>query len=190
LELASSVVLDGAGLIGDSIGITDTQFLTTTGTTPGAPRFTTGTISTEEAAARAVGLQAAPAPGIGLPPGTSAVAAEFTTVPAERPGPSGETTRLLEDTRNLAVRAEPVREPSAATTVADRQEAIRPAEAGVSAAGQRAAEGVERLTVVVAERLTAAVAGIGNRSLMRVRVLLGDCFYLFLVDGFLAVVEI
>ena len=37
-----SAVLDGAGVIGDSIGITITQFTTTAGTTPGAERFTTG----------------------------------------------------------------------------------------------------------------------------------------------------
>ena len=49
-ESASSAVLDGAGLIGDSIGITDTQCITTAGTTPGAARFITGAISTEEEA--------------------------------------------------------------------------------------------------------------------------------------------
>ena len=65
-ESASSAVLDGAGLIGDSIGITDTQFITTAGTTPGAPRFTTGTITTEEEA-RAADLQPARTQGTGLP---------------------------------------------------------------------------------------------------------------------------
>ena len=38
-ESASSAVLDGAGVIGDSIGITDTQCITTAGTTPGADTF-------------------------------------------------------------------------------------------------------------------------------------------------------
>jgi len=66
LESVSSEVLGGVGLIGDSIGITDTQFLTTTGTTPEAPRFTTGTLTTEEEA-RAADLQAGPVPGSGLP---------------------------------------------------------------------------------------------------------------------------
>jgi hypothetical protein len=39
-----SGVSDGAGVIGDSIGITDTQLMITTGTTPAAPPFTTVTI--------------------------------------------------------------------------------------------------------------------------------------------------
>ena len=102
--------------------------LTTTGTTPGAPRFTTGTITTEEEA-RAADLQRAPTQAPGLPAATSAEAAEFTTVPAERPGLSTETPRLLEDTLNPAVRAAFARAPSAATDRADRQEAIRRAEA-------------------------------------------------------------
>lgn len=50
LELVSLAVLDGVGLIGDSIGTTGTQFLTTIGTTRGAPHFTTGIIITEEEA--------------------------------------------------------------------------------------------------------------------------------------------
>ena len=49
-ESAFSEVLDGAGIIGDSIGAADSQPLTTTGTTPGAPRFITGTPSTGAAA--------------------------------------------------------------------------------------------------------------------------------------------
>ena len=51
-ESAGSAVLDGAGVIGDSIGITGTQSTTTAGTTPGAERFITGAISTEEAGER------------------------------------------------------------------------------------------------------------------------------------------
>src|ERR1019366_7641120 len=95
-ESASSEVLDGAGLIGDSIGITDTQCITTTGTTPGAGRFTTGATSTEvEARAAeftlvAVELKPAPTQGTGLLAGTPARSAEFTTVPARRPGLSTE----------------------------------------------------------------------------------------------------
>ena len=125
---ASSAASDGAGPTGDSIGITDTQFSTTTGTTPGAPRFTIGTITTEEEA-RAADLHPAPTRGTGLPAATSAEAAEFTTVPAERPGLSTEAARPLEDTLNPAVRAAFARGPSTATDRADRQEAIRRAEA-------------------------------------------------------------
>src|SRR5580704_14335733 len=119
-ESASSAVLDGAGLIGDSIGITVTQFITTTGTTPGVPRFTTGTIFTE-AETYTAGLTApaadfvlAPKPGAGLPTGTSAALAGITTVPAQRTGLSMETPELPEDTLNPAVKAAPARAPSAA----------------------------------------------------------------------------
>jgi hypothetical protein len=38
--------MDGAGIIGDAIGITDTSFTTTTGTTLEATRSITGTTST------------------------------------------------------------------------------------------------------------------------------------------------
>src|ERR1035437_9206404 len=95
-ETASSAVLDGAGLIGDSIGKTDTQCITTAGTTPGAPRFTTGAVTTEEES-RAAQLAPAPTQGTGLPPETLADAAEFTTVPAQRPDLSTEALRLPED---------------------------------------------------------------------------------------------
>ena len=126
--LASSGVSDGAGPTGDSIGITDTQFITTTGTTPEAPRFTTGTITTEEEAS-AADLQLAPTQATGLRAATSAEAAEFTTVPADTTRPFNGTCQLLADTLNPAVRAEPARGPSTATDRADRQEAIRRAEA-------------------------------------------------------------
>ena len=52
-ESASLQGLDGAGVIGDSIGITDTQSITTRGTTPTAIRFTTEAITTGEAASGA-----------------------------------------------------------------------------------------------------------------------------------------
>jgi hypothetical protein len=45
-ESGSSEDLAGAGVIGDSIGITGTQFTITTGTTRAAEHFTTGAIST------------------------------------------------------------------------------------------------------------------------------------------------
>lgn len=50
-ESATTAVLDGAGTIGDLTGAADTRCITTTGTTPGAIRFTTAAISTEEARA-------------------------------------------------------------------------------------------------------------------------------------------
>src|ERR1039458_3211132 len=48
LELASSEVLGGAGIIGDAIGEAVLQLLAGAGTTPGATRFITGTPSSEE----------------------------------------------------------------------------------------------------------------------------------------------
>ena len=65
----------------------------------------------------------------------AATAAEFTTVPAQRPGLSTETLRRLEDTLNPAAKAAFAREHSAATATAERPGAIRRAEAPASAAG-------------------------------------------------------
>lgn len=164
-ELASSAVMDGAGLIGDSIGEVDTQCITTAGTTPGATRFIIGAISTEEQARAealtvpAAELLLAPTQGTGHPTGPAAGAAESTTVPARRPGLSTETPRLLEDTPNPVVRAASARGPSAATTMADRQGAIRHAEAAASVVEARVAAGADL-----------AVAGVGNRSCVMVRV--------------------
>ena len=98
---------------------------------------------------------------------TSAGAAEFTTVPAQRPGLSTETPRLLEDTLHPAARAASARAPSAATAMADRPGAIRHAEAPASVAERR----VAAVDLAAAEDLAAAVAGVGNRS-----------FVMFLVD--------
>ncbi len=83
--------------------------------------------------------------------GTSLGAAEFTTVPAQRPGLSTGTPRRLEDTRNPAVRAASAQVPSAATIMADRPGAFRHAEARAWVVEQR----------VAAEDFT-VVAGIGN----------------------------
>jgi hypothetical protein len=52
-ESAGSEVLDGAGAIGDSIGVAITQLLAAAGTTPGATRFITGTPITEAGACAA-----------------------------------------------------------------------------------------------------------------------------------------
>jgi len=122
----------------------DTQFITTTGTTPGATRFITGAISTGEqtrvAEPMATGEE-------------SALAAESTTIPAQRPDLSTETGRQLGDTLNPTVRAASARVHSAATIMAARPEAFRHAEAPALVAGQR----------VVAAEQRMAVAGVGNR---------------------------
>jgi hypothetical protein len=185
-ESGGLAVLDGAGVIGDSIGITTMQCLTTAGTTRVAERFTTGAIFIEEQAgagdstALAAELALDPMQGTGLA-GTSAGAAESTTVPAERPGPSKETLRPLEDILHPAVKAALAQAPSAATTKVDRQGAIRPEEARASVVQRRGA-GVERRAGAAAEQRAAAVAGIGNRILIGVRALFGARLDMFLVE--------
>ena len=47
-ESAFMADMDGAGTIGDLIGVVDTRCITAAGTTLGAIRFTTGAISIEE----------------------------------------------------------------------------------------------------------------------------------------------
>ena len=134
-ESASSGVLDGAGVIGDSIGITGMQCTTTAGTTRGATRFITGAVSPgEETRAAdlmvaAAELVAGPTPGAGLAAGTSANAAEFLPAPTAGAGLSTGTGRRLEAMLNLAVRAVSARAPSAVTTMADRPGAFHLAEA-------------------------------------------------------------
>ena len=111
-ESASSEVMDGAGIIGEPIGITTTQFITTTDTTPAAERFITGTPSI------AVG----------------ASAAECSRGPVPWAGLSTEIARLPEVTRHLMARAASAPAPSAATTMADKPEAFLHAETPASAA--------------------------------------------------------
>src|SRR5271154_3889348 len=104
----SSAASAGAGATGDSIGTTTTPFITTTGTTLGARRFTTATPTTE-GEARAVARS---------------------TVPALlAPGLSMATARPREDTRNRAVRAGPAPAPSAAMAVAEKNGVTLRAEA-------------------------------------------------------------
>ena len=116
-ESASSEVLAGAGIIGDSIGVAVSQPMAAAGTTRGATRFITG---------------AAQPRGRGS-------AADFPAVPAQRTGLSTETDRRREDTLHPAVRAAPARAPSATSRRVDRQRAIRHAEAPASVAEQRVA---------------------------------------------------
>jgi hypothetical protein len=133
-ESVFSEDLAGAGVIGDSIGITATQFTITTGTTRGAEHFTTGAISIE---------------GEGTGAGDS-------IDPEEGRGRSTETGRLPEDMRNLTVKAVPARGPSVATTVAERQEAfphvgapvLVEAEAFAAAVAEAAGIGNRSLVVV------------------------------------------
>ena len=140
-ESVGGEVLGGAGGIGDSIGITVTQRMATTGTTPGAIRFTTEAITIEEEVSAAL-LPSCVAEDF-------AAAMLFTTTRAGPPNPSTEIPGLLEDMLNPAVKAASAPVPSAATTMADRKGVFRHAEAPAS---------------VAAEGLTGAVAGVGNRS--------------------------
>ena len=120
---ASTEDLGGAGTIGDLIGTTTTQFITTTATTPGAPRSTTGTVTTEQEAHTVVS----------------------TIAPVQRPGRSTETARRLAVTLNPAHMVAQNQARSAVTTVVARQEAIRraaaPASEGLMAAEHRTAAG-------------------------------------------------
>src|SRR5208282_2631009 len=79
-ESVISEVLAGAGVIGDSIGVADTQCLAAAATTRGAERFITGAISTAEQARAAeltaVRAEFTPASTRGIGPGTSAHAVE------------------------------------------------------------------------------------------------------------------
>ena len=141
----------------------------TIGTTPGAPRFITGTTTTElekrtanlaattaDLAATRAEIVPAAVKGTGLAVRTLAVPAGLKTVPLQRPGHLKETTMLLEDTLNLAVRAASARVPSATTTMAGRKGVFRHAEVPASAAE---------------EGRVAAVAGTNNRSFVRFVVL-------------------
>jgi hypothetical protein len=126
-ELAFSVGTAGGGIDGDTTGITDMQFITTTGTTREATRFITATLTTEEEPNAAVLMADVPAltRETGQATGVWAGEAESLTDPANRLGPSTEVHRRLEATLNPAAKMAPARAPSAATSMADRQEAIR-----------------------------------------------------------------
>jgi hypothetical protein len=158
-ESDSSEDMAGAGVIGDLIGTTDTRFITTTGTTREAARFTTETTIIEAEAnatdSTAIVAEIVPAPMLGT--GLPASVVERPTVPAPSPGHSTATARRREDTRNPAVRAGPARAPSAATTMADRREAFLHAEAPAWVA-----EGL-----VAQEEGVAAVAGIEHQFPVR-----------------------
>src|SRR5580704_17235863 len=142
--------------------------MTTTGTTPGAARFITGTTTTEldkranlaattaDLAATRAEIMPAAMKGTGPTVRTPAVPAGLKTVPPQRPGLLKETTTLLEDTLSLAVRAASAQVPSAITTMAGRKGVFRHAEVPASAAE---------------EGRVAAVAGTNNRSFVRFVVL-------------------
>jgi hypothetical protein len=116
LESVGGEVSDGAGVIGDSTGITITRSITTAGITPAAERSTTEAVL----------------------PGLEACGAEVST--AEGQGRSTETGKRPGDTRHHTARAAYDRVPSAATAMADRQGASRHAGAPVLVAEARVAE--------------------------------------------------
>jgi hypothetical protein len=142
-ELASSAVMDGVGIIGDSTGAAAMGCMTAAGITPEAPRFITGAISTVEAAR----------------------VAERTSAPAHRVERSMEIPKLLEDTPLRGVR--PARAPALSVdiTVVDRRGPIRHAEAPAWAVEAfTAAEAVDRVVVAAVVGVAAVAADIGNRS--------------------------
>ena len=149
-ESAGSEVLDGAGAIGDSIGITDTHCTTTAGTTPRAGHFITATTTTEVEAR----TEAEARTELEAHTEVEVWAAEFITILGHRPDLSRETGRLLEDTRNRAVRAASAQALSVATTMAERAEAIRHAEAPASVA--------EEAFMAVEDLMAGAAAGSGS----------------------------
>ena len=173
-ESASSEVLDGAGLIGDSIGVADTQLLAAAGTTHEVTRSITGTPIEPEArgaepptaaASTAAGAQAAGWLTVATSTEAGAQAGEFPTVPAQRRELSMETGKRREATLHPAVRAASARAPSAASGRADRQRAIRHGEGPASAAEQRVAAGAEDRAAgaVVVDRVAAGVVGVINQ---------------------------
>jgi len=162
LESAGSAAMDGAGRIGDSIGMAGIQSMAATGTTPRVERSTTETISTMQDA------------DLTATADTEPTAVEFTTTREQSLNHSTEITRLREDTRNptanrteIARLREDMRHPTvdratftrerlAGTTVADRSEVIPRVAmpASVVEASTEAAEGVAFMAaeaVVVAD---------------------------------------
>lgn len=173
-EWASMEVMDGAGIIGDSIGVADTQLLAAAGTTPGATRFITGTPTTEAgaqaaefpagAASTQVGVRAAEFPPRATSTEVEARAAEFITVPAQRSVHSTGTGRRREDTLRPAVRPAFAPAPSAASRRADRQKPIRLADKPASVAEQPVAVAEYRVVAVAAEGpMVAAVVAAEDR---------------------------
>lgn len=140
LELASSAALDGAGVIGDSIGTTVMRPLTMADTTPGATHSIT-----------AAALPEAPV-------------AALATAPVHRPGLSTEIPGLLEDTLNPAARAVSARAHSATTGMGNRRGVSRHA-AGPALAPERAV--VVAVDVAAEEAdMAAGAVGTGNRSVI------------------------
>jgi Asp-tRNA(Asn)/Glu-tRNA(Gln) amidotransferase C subunit len=155
---AGSAVMDGAGRIGDSIGMAGIQSMAATGTTPRVERSTTETISTMQDA------------DLTATADTEPTAVEFTTTREQSLNHLTEITRLREDTRNptanrteIAKLREDMRNPTvdratftrerlAGTIVADRSEVIPRVAmpASVAEASMEAAEAVAFMAVVAA----------------------------------------
>ncbi len=168
LESAGTAVLDGAGTIGDSIGITGTRCTTMAGTIPEATRFITAMPSEREARgadsmANVEELAAAPMPATGLVAEMSANAVELTTVPAQLHGLSTETSKRPEATRNPAGRAVSAPVLLVATTMAGRPRPFRHAEAPAWVEVARGAAAVVGPMAVADLMAVAAVTGINNK---------------------------
>ena len=160
---AGSAVMDGAGRIGDSIGMAGIQSMAATGTTPGVGRSTTETISTMQDA------------DLTATADTEPTAVEFTTTREQSLNHLTEITRLREDTRNptanrteIARLREDMRHPTvdratftrerlAGTTVADRSGVI-PRVAMPASVVEASMEAAEAVAFMAAEAVVVADA--------------------------------
>jgi hypothetical protein len=151
LESAGSEVLAGAGLIGDSIGTADIQFMGGAGISPAAPRSTTGAISTEVVGFVAEFIAEASKPAVVLPHEV-----ESTTAQEQFLDLSMGIGRLPEDMRRPAVKVACAPVPSVALIMEARRGASRRADSPASVAECAA----------VAEVTAAAVGGSPNFPLV------------------------
>lgn len=128
-------VLDGAGIIGGSIGTTDSPCTATIGIFPEATRFITGPIWDGVDSGMVDSITAT-----AEETGSAATTADSRTAPAQPADLSTEADKRLEDTLNREVRAVFGRAHSAATTMAAKPAAFPHAEAPASAAGAAVAD--------------------------------------------------
>jgi hypothetical protein len=140
--------MDGVGITGDAIGMAEPYSTTTAGTTPGATRFTTETITTraEPRATEETAFTAKAEMETALIATGTATAVELTATPTQRQGLSKEIPKLLEDMQNPAVRAASARASSVATTTEEKKRAfpsaaVKASGADLTAADLTAAEG-------------------------------------------------
>ncbi len=141
LGLGGSAGLDGAGIIGDSIGTTAMQFITTAGTTHGATRFTTGTLFTAE--------EGREADLTGRGREHRAIVAELSIVLENQRGLSTVITTRHADTLHLAVKAGRALAHSAGTSVEEIQGAtLHAGVRALAAEEERAGAAVEGAGVI------------------------------------------